>query len=288
MLVNAKEMLDKALAGHYAVPQFNINDLEWTKSVLLACEEMKSPVILGVSEGAGKYMTGFKTVAAMVREMDKSLGITVPVALHLDHGTYEGSYKCIEAGFTSIMFDGSHYEIDENVAKTTELVAAAHKAGLSIEAEVGSIGGEEDGVIGMGECADPEECKRIADLGVDFLAAGIGNIHGIYPENWQGLSFDTLAAIKEKIGAALPLVLHGGSGIPEDQIRKAISLGVSKINVNTELQLVFARATREYIKAGNDRKGKGYDPRKLLKPGADAIIEECKNKIRLFGSDNKA
>jgi fructose-bisphosphate aldolase class II len=288
MLVNAKEMLDKALAGHYAVPQFNINDLEWTKSILLACEEMKSPVILGVSEGAGKYMTGFKTVAAMVKAMDESLGITVPVALHLDHGTYDGCYKCIEAGFTSIMFDGSHYPIDENVAKTTELVAAAHKAGLSIEAEVGAIGGEEDGVVGMGECADPAECKRIADLGVDFLAAGIGNIHGIYPENWKGLSFDTLAAIKEAIGADLPLVLHGGSGIPTDQIMKAISLGVSKINVNTELQLVFARATRAYVEAGKDQQGKGYDPRKLLKPGADAIIEECKNKISVFGSANKA
>ncbi len=288
MLVNAKEMLDKALAGHYAVPQFNINDLEWTKSVLLACQEVKSPVILGVSEGAGKYMTGFKTVAAMVKAMDESLGITVPVALHLDHGTYDGSYKCIEAGFTSIMFDGSHYPIEENVAKTTELVAAAHKAGLSIEAEVGAIGGEEDGVIGMGECADPDECKRIADLGVDFLAAGIGNIHGIYPANWKGLSFDTLAAIKEKIGADLPLVLHGGSGIPDDQIKRAISLGVSKINVNTELQLVFAAATRKYIEAGSDRQGKGYDPRKLLKPGAEAIIAECESKIRLFGSDNKA
>lgn len=288
MLVNAKEMLDKALAGHYAVPQFNINDLEWTKSVLLACQEAKSPVILGVSEGAGKYMTGFKTVAAMVKAMDESLGITVPVALHLDHGTYDGSYKCIEAGFTSIMFDGSHYPIEENVAKTTELVAAAHKAGLSIEAEVGAIGGEEDGVIGMGECADPDECKRIADLGVDFLAAGIGNIHGIYPANWKGLSFDTLAAIKEKIGADLPLVLHGGSGIPDDQIKRAISLGVSKINVNTELQLVFAAATRKYIEAGSDRQGKGYDPRKLLKPGAEAIIAECESKIRLFGSDNKA
>ncbi len=288
MLVNAKEMLDKALAGHYAVPQFNINDLEWTKSILTACEELKSPVILGVSEGAGKYMTGFKTVAAMVKAMDESMGITVPVALHLDHGSYDGCYKCIEAGFTSIMFDGSHYPIDENVEKTTELVAAAHKAGLSIEAEVGAIGGEEDGVVGMGECADPAECKRIADLGVDFLAAGIGNIHGIYPENWQGLSFDTLAAIKEAIGESMPLVLHGGSGIPEDQIKKAISLGVSKINVNTELQLVFAAATRKYIEAGSDKQGKGYDPRKLLKPGADAIIAECKNKIQLFGSDGKA
>lgn len=288
MLVNAKEMLDKALAGHYAVPQFNINDLEWTKSVLTACEEMKSPVILGVSEGAGKYMTGFKTVAAMVKEMHDFLGITVPVATHLDHGTYDGCYKCIDAGFTSIMFDGSHYPIDENVEKTKELVTVAHKFGLSIEAEVGAIGGEEDGVIGMGECADPEECKRIADLGVDFLAAGIGNIHGIYPENWKGLSFETLAAIKAKIGEDLPLVLHGGSGIPTDQIKKAISLGVSKINVNTELQLVFAAATRKYIEENGDKKGKGYDPRKLLKPGTEAIIEECKNKIRIFGSENKA
>ena len=288
MLVNAKEMLQKALAGHYAVPQFNINNLEWTKSVLLACEEAKSPVILGVSMGAGKYMTGFKTVAAMVKAMDEELGITVPVALHLDHGTFEGGYDCIKAGFTSIMFDGSHYSIEENVEKTKELVKAAHEAGVSIEAEVGAIGGEEDGVVGMGECADPEECKRVADLGVDFLAAGIGNIHGIYPENWAGLSFDTLAAIKEKIGADLPLVLHGGSGIPEDQIKKAISLGVSKINVNTELQLVFAKATREYVEAGKDKQGKGFDPRKLLAPGAQAIIDECKAKIAVFGSANKA
>lgn len=288
MLVNAKEMLAKALEGHYAVPQFNINNLEWAKAVLLACEEMKSPVILGVSEGAGKYMCGFDTVTAMVKAMDKSLGITVPVALHLDHGSYDGCFTCIEAGFTSIMFDGSHFGIDENMEKTKELVAAAHKAGLTIEAEVGSIGGEEDGVVGMGECADPQECKKIADLGVDFLAAGIGNIHGIYPENWQGLSFETLASIKAAIGEKLPLVLHGGSGIPEDQIKKAISLGVAKINVNTELQLVFAKATREYIEAGSDLKGKGYDPRKLLKPGFDAMIEECKSKITLFGCANKA
>lgn len=288
MLVNAKEMLDKALEGHYAVPHFNINNLEWTKAVLLACEEVKSPVILGVSEGAGKYMCGFETVTAMVKAMDKSLGITVPVALHLDHGSYDGCLACIKAGFTSIMFDGSHFGIEENVEKTKELVAKAHNAGMSIEAEVGAIGGEEDGVVGMGECADPEECKKIADLGVDFLAAGIGNIHGIYPENWQGLSFETLAAIKAAIGENLPLVLHGGSGIPDDQIKKAISLGVSKINVNTELQLVFAKATREYIEAGSDKKGKGYDPRKLLKPGFDAIIEECKAKIALFGCANKA
>ena len=287
MLVNAKEMLDKALAGHYAVPQFNINNLEWTKSILLACEECKSPVILGGSEGAGKYMTGFKTVAAMVKAMDESLGITVPVALHLDHGTYEGSKACIEAGFTSIMFDGSHYDINENVEKTKELVKTAHDLGISIEAEVGGIGGVEDGVASDGEKADPNECKMIADLGIDFLAAGIGNIHGVYPADWKGLDFDVLAAIKDKIGE-LPLVLHGGSGIPEDQIKKAISLGVSKINVNTELQLVFAKATREYVEAGKDKEGKGYDPRKLLKPGTEAIIAECKNKINIFGSANKA
>ncbi|SFG39780.1 class II fructose-1,6-bisphosphate aldolase [Oribacterium sp. WCC10] len=287
MLVNAKEMLDKALAGHYAVPQFNINNLEWTKSILLACEEAKSPVILGVSEGAGKYMTGFKTVAAMVKAMDESLGITVPVALHLDHGTYEGSKACIEAGFTSIMFDGSHYDIAENVEKTKELVKIAHDKGISIEAEVGGIGGVEDGVASDGEKADPAECKMIAELGVDFLAAGIGNIHGVYPADWKGLDFDVLAAIKDQIGE-LPLVLHGGSGIPEDQIKKAISLGVSKINVNTELQLVFAAATRTYVEAGKDKEGKGYDPRKLLKPGTDAIIAECKNKIAIFGSGNKA
>jgi len=288
MLVNAKEMLDKALAGHYAVPQFNINDLEWTKSVLLACEEMKSPAILGVSMGAGKYMTGFRTVFAMVKEMHDFLGITVPVALHLDHGTYEGSYACIQAGFTSIMFDGSHYDIDENVEKTKELVSAAHHLGLSIEAEVGGIGGTEDGVTSSGEKANPDDCKRIADLGVDFLAAGIGNIHGVYPPDWEGLDFTVLAAIKDKIGADLPLVLHGGSGIPEDQIKKAISLGVSKINVNTELQIVFAKATRAYIEAGKDQQGKGYDPRKLLAPGSQAIIDECKSKIAVFGCAGKA
>ena len=287
MLVSAKEMLDKAKAGHYAVGQFNINNLEWTKSVLLTAQELKSPVILGVSEGAGKYMTGFKTVAAMVKAMDEELGITVPVALHLDHGTYEGCYKCIKAGFTSIMFDGSHYPIEENVEKTKELVAVAHQLGLSIEAEVGSIGGEEDGVVGMGECADPKECKMIADLGVDFLAAGIGNIHGKYPANWKGLSFETLAAVQELTGE-LPLVLHGGTGIPDDMIKKAIDLGVSKINVNTECQLVFAEATRKYIEAGKDLEGKGYDPRKLLKPGADAIVEKVKEKMILFGSDGKA
>ena len=287
MIVSATEMLKKAKAVHYAVGQFNINNLEWTKAILLTAEEMKSPVILGVSEGAGKYMTGFKTVAAMVRAMDESLGITVPVALHLDHGTYEGAKTCIEAGFSSIMFDGSHYEIEENVAKTTELVKLAHDHGLSIEAEVGAIGGEEDGVIGAGECADPDECKRIADLGVDMLAAGIGNIHGIYPENWEGLSFETLDAIQQKTGE-MPLVLHGGSGIPNEMIKKAITLGVSKVNVNTECQLVFAAATREYIEAGKDKQGKGYDPRKLLAPGTEAIKAEVKAKIELFGSANKA
>ena len=287
MLVSAKEMLDKAVAGHYAVGQFNINNLEWTKSILLTAEELKSPVILGVSEGAGKYMTGFKTVAAMVKAMMEELNITVPVALHLDHGTYEGCYKCIKAGFTSIMFDGSHYPIDENIKKTTELVNVAHNLGLSIEAEVGSIGGEEDGVIGMGECADPDECKSIADLGVDMLAAGIGNIHGKYPANWPGLSFETLAAVKEKIGD-MPLVLHGGTGIPADMIQKAISLGVSKINVNTECQLSFADATRKYVEAGKDLEGKGFDPRKLLAPGCEAIKETVREKINLFGSAGKA
>ena len=287
MLVNAKEMLDKAKAGNYAVGQFNINNLEWTKAVLLTAEEEKAPVILGVSEGAGKYMTGFDTVAAMVKAMDKSLGITVPVALHLDHGTYDGATPCIAAGFTSIMFDGSSLPIEENIAKTKELVALAHKNGMSIEAEVGAIGGEEDGVIGMGECADPAECKRIADLGIDFLAAGIGNIHGVYPDNWKGLQFDVLAEI-QKLTGTMPLVLHGGTGIPDDQIKKAISLGVSKINVNTECQLVFAAATREYIEAGKDKQGKGFDPRKLLLPGTEAIKAKVKEKIELFGSNGKA
>ncbi len=287
MLVNAKEMLDKARAGKYAVGQFNINNLEWTKSILLTAQELNAPVILGVSEGAGKYMTGFETVSAMVKAMDKSLGITVPVALHLDPGSYKGCYKCIKAGFTSIMFDGSHFPIDENVAKTTELVNVAHGLGLSIEAEVGAIGGEEDGVIGKGECADPDECKRIADLGVDFLAAGIGNIHGKYPDNWEGLSFETLAAVNAKVGN-MPLVLHGGTGIPDDQITKAISLGVAKINVNTECQLVFQEATRAYIEAGKDQQGKGFDPRKLLAPGAEAIKAKVAEKINLFGSANKA
>ena len=287
MLVSAKEMLEKSKAGHYAVGQFNINNLEWTKSVLLTAEELQSPVILGVSEGAGKYMTGFGTVAAMVKAMHDELGITVPVALHLDHGTYEGCYKCIKAGFTSIMFDGSHYPIDENVEKTKELVQVAHAMGMSIEAEVGSIGGEEDGVVGMGECADPDECKRVADLGVDMLAAGIGNIHGKYPANWKGLSFETLDAIQQKTGV-MPLVLHGGTGIPADMIKKAISLGVAKINVNTECQLSFADATRKYIEAGKDLEGKGFDPRKLLAPGAEAIKATVKEKMELFGSVGKA
>lgn len=287
MLVSATEMLKKAKEGHYAVGHFNINNLEWTKSILLTAQELNSPVILGVSEGAGKYMTGFKTVAAMVKAMDEELGITVPVALHLDHGTYEGCYKCIKAGFTSIMFDGSHYPIEENVAKTTELVNVAHALGLSLEAEVGAIGGEEDGVIGAGECADPNECKMIADLGVDMLAAGIGNIHGKYPANWAGLSFETLDAVQQKTGT-MPLVLHGGTGIPDDMIKKAIDLGVSKINVNTECQLVFQEATRAYIESGKDQEGKGFDPRKLLAPGAQAICDKVKEKMELFGSVNKA
>ena len=287
MLVSATEMLKKAKAGHYAVGQFNINDLEWTKAVLTAAEELRSPVILGVSEGAGKYMAGYRTVVGMVNGMIKEMDISVPVALHLDHGSHEGCLKCIDAGFSSVMFDGSHYPIEENIEKTTELVKLCHGKGLSIEAEVGSIGGEEDGVVGMGECADPKECKMIADLGVDFLAAGIGNIHGKYPANWKGLSFETLAAVQELTGE-LPLVLHGGTGIPDDMIKKAIDLGVSKINVNTECQLVSAEATRKYIEAGKDLEGKGYDPRKLLKPGADAIVEKVKEKMILFGSDGKA
>ena len=287
MLVSAKEMLEKAKAGHYAVGQFNINNLEWTKSILLTAEELKSPVILGVSEGAGKYMCGYKTVVGMVNGMLEELGITVPVALHLDHGSYEGAKACIEAGFSSIMFDGSHYPIEENVAKTKELVAICNDKGMSIEAEVGSIGGEEDGVVGAGECADPEECKMIADLGVTMLAAGIGNIHGKYPENWAGLSFETLDAVQQLTGD-MPLVLHGGTGIPEDMIKKAISLGVSKINVNTECQLSFADATRKYIEAGKDLEGKGFDPRKLLAPGADAIKATVKEKMELFGSVGKA
>lgn len=287
MLVNASEMLKKAKAGHYAVGQFNINNLEWTKAILQTAEELRSPVILGVSEGAGKYMTGFKTVVGMVNGMLEEMKITVPVALHLDHGTYEGCLKCIDAGFSSIMFDGSHYPIEENVEKTKELIRICREKGMSLEAEVGAIGGEEDGVIGMGECADPNECKMIADLGVDMLAAGIGNIHGKYPANWKGLSFETLAAVKEAVGD-MPLVLHGGTGIPEDMIKKAISLGVAKINVNTECQLAFAAATRKYIEAGKDLEGKGFDPRKLLAPGFDAIKETVKTKMELFGSVGKA
>lgn len=287
MLVSAKDMLNKARDGKYAVGQFNINNLEWTKAILLTAQELSSPVILGVSEGAGKYMCGYKTVVGMVNGMLEELKITVPVALHLDHGSYDGAIACINAGFSSVMFDGSHYPIDENVAKTTELVGICASKGLSIEAEVGSIGGEEDGVVGMGECADPEECKRIADLGVTMLAAGIGNIHGKYPENWAGLSFETLEAVKAKVGN-MPLVLHGGTGIPAEMIRKAISLGVAKINVNTECQLSFQEATRKYIEEGKDRQGKGFDPRKLLAPGFEAIKATVKEKMELFGSVGKA
>lgn len=287
MLVSAKEMLQKAKAGHYAVGQFNINNLEWTKSALLAAEECKSPIILGVSEGAGKYMTGYKTVVGMVKGMLEEMKLSVPVALHLDHGSYEGCMKCIEAGFSSIMFDGSHYPIEENIAKTKELVGICEEKGMSLEAEVGSIGGEEDGVIGAGEVADPKECKAIADLGVTMLAAGIGNIHGKYPENWAGLSFETLDAIQALTGD-MPLVLHGGTGIPEDMIKKAISLGVAKINVNTECQLSFAAATRKYIEEGKDLQGKGFDPRKLLLPGQEAIKDTVIEKMKLFGSVGKA
>ena len=287
MLVSAKEMLTKAKAGKYAVGQFNINNLEWTKSILLTAQELNSPVILGVSEGAGKYMTGYKTVVGMVNGMLEELNITVPVALHLDHGSYEGCLKCVEAGFSSIMFDGSHYPIEENIEKTKELVKIAAEHNMSLEAEVGSIGGEEDGVIGRGECADPNECKAIADLGVTMLAAGIGNIHGKYPDNWEGLSFETLDAI-QKLTGDMPLVLHGGTGIPEDMIKKAISLGVAKINVNTECQLSFAEATRKYIEAGKDLEGKGFDPRKLLAPVAEAIKATVKEKMELFGSVGKA
>lgn len=287
MLVSAAKMLKDAKAGKYAVGHFNINNLEWTKAILLTAQELNSPVILGVSEGAGKYMCGFKTVTAMVDAMVDELGITVPVALHLDHGSYEGALKCIEAGFSSVMFDGSHYGIEENITKTKEIIALAHSKGISVEAEVGAIGGEEDGVIGGGEVADPEECKMIADLGVDMLAAGIGNIHGKYPANWKGLRFDVLANIQDLTGE-MPLVLHGGTGIPADMIKEAISLGVSKINVNTECQLAFADATRKYIEAGKDLEGKGFDPRKLLAPGVEAIKATVKEKMELFGSVNKA
>ncbi len=286
-LVSAKEMLTKAKAGHYAVGQFNINNLEWTKAILLTAQENNSPVILGVSEGAGKYMCGYRTVVGMVKGMIECLGITVPVALHLDHGTYEGALACIDAGFSSVMFDGSHYPIEENIEKTKALVKLTGEKGISLEAEVGAIGGEEDGVIGAGECADPDECKMIADLGVTMLAAGIGNIHGKYPANWKGLSFETLDAVQKKTGD-MPLVLHGGTGIPADMIKKAISLGVSKINVNTECQLAFAEATRKYIEEGKDLVGKGFDPRKLLAPGFEAIKATVKEKMELFGSVNKA
>lgn len=287
MLVSAKEMLNKAREGKYAVGQFNINNLEWAKAILLTAQENNSPVILGVSEGAGKYMCGYKTIVGMIKGMIEELNITVPVALHLDHGSFEGAKACINAGFSSIMFDGSHYPIEENIAKTTALVNCCDVLGISLEAEVGAIGGEEDGVVGTGECADPDECKAVADLGVTMLAAGIGNIHGVYPENWAGLSFDTLEAIKAKVGD-MPLVLHGGTGIPADMIKKAISLGVAKINVNTECQLSFAAATREYIEAGKDQQGKGFDPRKLLAPGTEAIKATVKEKMELFGSINKA
>ncbi len=287
MLVSAKEMLEKAKADKYAVGQFNINNLEWTKAILLTAQECNSPVILGVSEGAGKYMCGYDTIVGMVNGMIKGLNITVPVALHLDHGSFEGAKACINAGFSSVMFDGSHYPIEENLAKTQALVNACDVLGISLEAEVGSIGGEEDGVVGAGECADPDECKQIADLGVTMLAAGIGNIHGKYPANWTGLNFDVLASISEKVGD-MPLVLHGGTGIPEDMIKKAISLGVSKINVNTECQLAFASATRKYVEDGKDLSGKGFDPRKLLAPGFEAIKATVKEKMELFGSVNKA
>ena len=287
MLVSAKDMLNKAREGKYAVGQFNINNLEWTKSILLTAEELRSPVILGVSEGAGKYMCGYKTVVGMVKGMIEELNITVPVALHLDHGTFEGAKACINAGFSSIMFDGSHYPIEENIAKTTALVNACDVLGISLEAEVGSIGGEEDGVVGAGECADPNECKQIADLGVTMLAAGIGNIHGVYPADWAGLNFDRLKEIDEAVNGK-PLVLHGGSGIPFDHVHKAVTLGVSKVNINTELQLEFAAATREYIEAGKDKAGKGYDPRKLLKPGTDAVIKKVVALCEAFGSANNA
>lgn len=287
MLVSAKEMLTKAKAGKYAVGQFNINNLEWTKAILLTAQENNSPVILGVSEGAGKYMCGFKTVADMVKAMIEELNITVPVALHLDHGSYDGAFAAMDAGFSSVMFDGSHYGIEENIEKTKEVIRVAGERGISVEAEVGAIGGEEDGVVGGGEVADPDECKSIAGLGVDMLAAGIGNIHGVYPDNWTGLNFDVLAKIQEKTGT-MPLVLHGGTGIPEDMVKKAISLGVSKVNVNTECQLAFAAATRKYVEEGKDRQGKGFDPRKLLAPGFEAIKATVKEKMELFGSINKA
>ena len=286
-LVSATEMINKAHAGHYAVPQFNINNLEWIKAVLEGCEKAKSPVMLGVSEGAGKYMCGFKNVVDMVRNVHDKLGITVPVAIHLDHGTFEGAKECIEAGFTSVMFDGSHYDLEENIQKSKEIIEIAHSKGISVECEVGGIGGTEDGVTSNGELADPQECAQVAELGVDFLAAGIGNIHGIYPADWAGLNFDRLKEIDEAVQGK-PLVLHGGSGIPFEQVHKAITLGVSKVNVNTELQLVFAKATREYIEAGKDKEGKGFDPRKLLKPGCDAIVNQVVEMCKAFGSADQA
>ncbi|WP_049690723.1 class II fructose-1,6-bisphosphate aldolase [Anaerococcus jeddahensis] len=287
MLVNAKEMLDKAYENGYGIGQFNINNLEWTKAILETCEEKKSAVILGVSEGAAKYMGGFNVVAKMVEGLDKDLNITVPVALHLDHGTYEGAKKALDAGFTSIMFDGSYFPIEENIEKTKELVELCHSKNVSIEAEVGGIGGEEDGVVSAGELADPEECKKIASLGVDFLAAGIGNIHGVYPKDWQGLNFKRLEEIKDAVGN-LPLVLHGGTGIPEDQVKKAIERGVSKININTECQIVFTEATRKYFEEGKDKVGKGFDPRKVLKPGFEAIKDKVREKIEFFECENSA
>ncbi len=287
MLVSLKDMTKKAYAGKYAVGQFNINNLEWTKAILQTAEECKSPVILGVSEGAAKYMGGFVTVTNMVNGLLQDMNITVPVALHLDHGSYDGAKKAIEAGFSSIMFDGSHYPLEEYIAKTKEFVEITRAKGLSLEAEVGSIGGEEDGVVGSGEIADANECKMVAELGVDILAAGIGNIHGQYPANWTGLAFDALEKINESTGD-VPLVLHGGTGIPDDMIKKAISLGVSKINVNTECQLAFAAATRKYIESGKDLEGKGFDPRKVLAPGVEAIKSTVKEKMELFGSINQA
>ena len=288
MLVSATDMINKAHEGHYAIGAFNINNMEWIKAILLGCEAKKAPVMLGVSEGAGKYMCGFDNVVGMVKHIHDNLGITVPVALHLDHGSYEGAEACIEAGFTSVMFDGSHYDFEENEAKSKEIIALAHSKGISVECEVGGIGGTEDGVTSAGELADPEECAKIAGLGVDFLAAGIGNIHGKYPADWAGLNFDRLAEI-QKATNGKPLVLHGGSGIPREQVQKAITLGVSKVNVNTECQLVFADATRKYIEAGKDLEGKGYDPRKLLKPGTDAVQALVEDMVEnFFGCAGKA
>ena len=288
MLVNASEMLQKAEAGHYGLGAFNTNNLEWTLAILTAAEEAKSPLIIQCTAGAAKWMGSLKVCADMVKACVEATGVTVPVALHLDHGSYEDCFKAIEAGFTSIMYDGSHEaDFQTNLDRTKELVELAHSKGLSIEAEVGGIGGTEDGVTSSGELADPAQCKQIADLGVDFLACGIGNIHGLYPADWKGLSFERLGEIKAETGD-LPLVLHGGTGIPEDQIKKAISLGISKINVNTDLQVAFAKATREYVEAGKDQEGKGYDPRKLLKPGREAIVARTKELMEQFGSVNKA